>query len=784
MREHESALPSSLRVIEIGGGVASYTAHNLADLGAEVIKVEPAGGDADRSRPTFGSLLKPGLSAQFVFFNANKRSVVLDLATKEGAEGIRALARTADAIVDASGPDTLTKIGCGPNDLLALNPSLVVLSQTPFGLTGARRSYLGANPVAEAASGFLYPLGDRDHPPIPSKNDFLYQLAGLQGSAYILAALRAVRAGAPGQFIEMSLQEVGTHMQGGILGFGLNKTIQRRSRFGYISAMQMHIPVKDGMVLVQPVFPAMWKAFTEWVANPELEKPEYATADLRLKVQPQLEEVILPWAKQFTVEQFVAESQSRRVPSSPVNPPAALLKSEHAKVLGSFITMRHPDLGEFQAAGAPVRLSKTPMTFRSPAPNVGEHQEDVTKAASAPATPAPSAKKAAAPTAPLAGIRVLDFTHVLAGPTATQVLGFLGAEVIKVETKSTQPDPRQPQFASINRAKKSITLDARSPEGHELAIELAKKADVVIDNFSAGVMGRLGLAYEDLVKVKPDIIAVSINGWGRGGPLSSWSAYGPTLQSYTGMYWVWRQEGAPLHQGMKQPPADFICAAQALMGIMGALTHRDRTGEGQFVELVMLEGLAHSLGPFYLEAAMTGKDPDLRSLRYAPGGCYPCKDDDTWCVIACDGDEQWSGLKAALGNPAWASDAKLGTPEGRRDAWQELDARIAEWTRTRTPAQAMEELQSHGVAAAAVENAEDLFNDPHLRARKHIVSTLNLVTGTPLEVEGMTARFGSAATFDSAPPPQIGQHNGEIFGGLLGLSPERIKALEDAKVIY
>jgi benzylsuccinate CoA-transferase BbsF subunit len=339
-------------------------------------------------------------------------------------------------------------------------------------------------------------------------------------------------------------------------------------------------------------------------------------------------------------------------------------------------------------------------------------------------------------------------------------------------------------FAGLNRAKESITLDARTPEGRQLALDLARSCDVVIDNFSAGVMARMKLAYDDLRAVKPDIIVVSINGWGRGGPLSGWSAYGPTLQAYTGMYWTWRHPGAATYQGIKSPPADYLCAAQALLGILAAISHRERTGEGQFVELVMLEGLAHSLGPYYLAASLEAESDVGRGSGNAPAGCYPCDGKDSWCVIACETDAQWEALKRVLGEPGWAFEPRFGTRQQRVACAAELDRLLAEWTSARAGSEVMHTLQAHGVPAGIVQTAEDVFNDPHLRARGHLVSTPNPSGGEPVVVEGMTAHFGLSKCDDHAAAPQLGEHNQAIFGGLLNLSPEQIQHFEQAKAIF
>jgi crotonobetainyl-CoA:carnitine CoA-transferase CaiB-like acyl-CoA transferase len=220
---------------------------------------------------------------------------------------------------------------------------------------------------------------------------------------------------------------------------------------------------------------------------------------------------------------------------------------------------------------------------------------------------------------------------------------------------------------------------------------------------------------------------------------------------------------------------------------MAAVARRDRTGEGQFVELVMLEGLAHALGPYYVQAVLGGDVTRLhgqRTARWAPYGRYRCAGDDAWCDIACETDSQWVGLKRAMGAPKWTADPRFSTKEGRLAAADDLDSLISNWTALYSPAETMRLLQAEGVLAGAVQNAEDLFNDAHLRARGHIVTVSNPAGGDPIQIEGMTAHFSLSACRDDVPAPQIGEHNLDVFGGLLGLPAHRITELEEAHVIY
>jgi benzylsuccinate CoA-transferase BbsF subunit len=253
------------------------------------------------------------------------------------------------------------------------------------------------------------------------------------------------------------------------------------------------------------------------------------------------------------------------------------------------------------------------------------------------------------PTGPLSGIRVLDFTRVIAGPAGTQVLGFLGADVIKVESKGLGTG-REPSagYPEINRAKKSITLDVRSPEGKDLVFRLAEKSDVVINNFSAFVMDRLGLGYEEMTKAKKDIIYIRMPGFGREGPAKDWVAYGQMLQCFTGLVSVWKHPETEMTSALKGPVADYISSSSVTMASMAAIERRDRTGKGQIIDLNMLEALAAMFNPTYMDYLLNKRTPQpvgYRSARYAPHGAYPCRGDDAWCVIAVETEEEWKAFQ-------------------------------------------------------------------------------------------------------------------------------------------
>lgn len=380
----------------------------------------------------------------------------------------------------------------------------------------------------------------------------------------------------------------------------------------------------------------------------------------------------------------------------------------------------------------------------------------------------------------LAGVRVLDFTWVVAGPVATRILAGQGAEVIKIERKAgLAPGERKRGFqCDLHRNKLSAALNLAHPRALELARRLAAKSDIVIDNFSARVMPAWGMDYDSLVKVKPDIICISMSGLGRTGPRSNYVSYGPTLQALAGYTLLMAgQDGAPAGYGYSY--ADMAAGYTGALAALIALWHRRRTGQGQFVDLSQFEALVSVIGPALLDISANGRrlePPFYRSQEApaAPHGVYRCRalgaDDDRWVALAVRTQAEWERFVAALGSPAWASDAKFRTLYLRMRNGGELDANVARWTRERSAEEAMMTLQRAGVAAGVVANGADLCErDPQLRARgfwpglQHPDGAPSQVTGVPFKLSGSPGPFPTLA-------PEAGEHNDYVLGELLGLS--------------
>lgn len=395
--------------------------------------------------------------------------------------------------------------------------------------------------------------------------------------------------------------------------------------------------------------------------------------------------------------------------------------------------------------------------------------------------------------AALAGLRVADFTIHAAGPFSTLLLAELGAEVIKVESSARldivrRPHPvygrtEVPSFDMVNAGKRSVTLNLKTAKGVELAKRLVALSDIVVENFRAGVMERLGLAYPVLCEVRPDLIMLSISTSGQTGPEREIAGYAPMFAALGGLGEL---TGYP-----DGPPVELRHAMDHANGLVGvfavlaALTHRRRTGRGQYIDLAMREVASSLIGEVLLAQAMNGEAPARMGNRDAamvPHGVYPCKGKDRWVAIAVESDAEWHALCRALGDPDWTLDPRLSDAVGRRAREDEIEARLAEWCRERTPDEVMWRLQRAGVAATPSMSAEDLLRDPHLRERQAFPELVDPRRGRR-QVAGPPWRFSATPAAVRKWSPDLGEDNHDVLSGLLGLTRAEIEALAAEGVV-
>lgn len=410
-------------------------------------------------------------------------------------------------------------------------------------------------------------------------------------------------------------------------------------------------------------------------------------------------------------------------------------------------------------------------------------------------------------TYPLEGYRIIDFGTAMAGPMVAQLLADMGAEVIKVESKGRLDGIRlgrpivgdeiagndegkwpdmQPTFHGVNRNKLGITIDIKQQKGLSLIKDLIRISDVVSDNFSPGVMARAGLDYEALKKIKPDIIAISLSGCGQYGPLRDVVVYAASTTALGGLNSLLGYHNEPILGMTSLAFGDTNASIHAALAILAALFHRDRTGEGQYIDLSEMEAATAILGEAIMDYAMNGRVATPQGNRHkfvAPHNNYRCKGEDKWVSIAITNEDEWQHFCEAIGNPPWTKEERFADNFSRWNNQEELDRFVTDWTIHSTPYEVTHILQKVGVAAVPVMNVEDQYSDPHFRECHTHVEVQHPLVG--LEVlYGIPWRLSETPGEIRRPAPSLGEHNNYVFGELLGLSAKEILQLTEEKVIY
>lgn len=401
---------------------------------------------------------------------------------------------------------------------------------------------------------------------------------------------------------------------------------------------------------------------------------------------------------------------------------------------------------------------------------------------------------------PLEGIRVVDLTHVFAGPTCTRILADLGADVIRFEAPSRldvtrnliitendgldHPWHRASYFVIRNANKREMVIDLAKPEGIEIVKKLIAVADVVAESFTPRVMENFGLGYESVKAIKPDVIMISLSGYGQNGPMRDFGAYGMGLEPASGISSITGyREGPPMRSGLSftDPYSGFMGAG----AVLTALAYRRRTGKGQYIDLSEQEAAIPVLGAALMDVQMNNRPHPRRGNRSdwaAPQGCYRCAGDDRWVVISCANDAEFERLAGAMGRSEWLTDERYATVLARHEHHDELDAAISEWTSQRDHYAVMHTLQAAGVKAAAVLNGKEALLDPQFTARRQFDVIDQPLLGKRLVQKHVAARFRRFSTEPRRPAPLLGEHNDEVLKEL-GYSDEQVAALSEAGVI-
>src|SRR5271165_2329974 len=715
------SLLAGFRVVQIGEGLAAAVCGRLfADVGADVARV-----DSDNSTPLAD------------YLNHGKRIVAGD-----PAEALSA----ADLIVCEGRPQDLRARGHDAAGLRRLNPKAVLVFVTPFGQTGPQRTDPATDLTLFFASGMARLLtgqvNDLAEPPMRPVGE---QSAFIGGLAAACAGMNAVLAAEPGAVIDVSIQEaLATMAIGELARAGLGRKIWSRRRLTDGNGATVTIlPARDGYAAISPREDRQWAPWLEVMGSPDwAADPRFARKLDRVANWDALHALMSAWGRRYDKQSIADAAQAAHVPSFPLREPAEQLNSPQ---LAHRAFWRRLDIGgrAIQAPGPPFGLRIT----------AAGHRE----------------RRTSGPM-PLSGIRVLDFSWVIAGPTATRYLAAMGAEVIKIEAPGRGDPGRASELHTVlGQAKRSVVLDLKKAEAVAVARELAAKSDVLIENFATGVMDRLGLGAETLRAANPDLIYVSASGLGRTGPEAHAVAYGTLLQSYAGFAGLNRHPDVAPRIGFAW--LDPMCGLMLAFIVAAGLWHRRRTGGVTRVDFSMIEAMLWTMAEPLLAAQLNAppQPQGNRSDRYVPHGVFRCAGEDDWISIAVTTDSEWRRLCAIV--PALAPMATLGFVE-RAGARTAIGEALAAWSRPQSASAVAAELLRAGIPAAALANSRDLVASDHLRDRGFWQAHgIGVLPGLPWR-----ASFGRT----SGAAPALGADTEMVLREVLELSPDRIAALRQS----
>ncbi|MGD9933827.1 MAG: CaiB/BaiF CoA transferase family protein [Dehalococcoidia bacterium] len=794
-----------IRVIDLATPRAELAGRLLADLGAEVIKVEPPGGTAARAYPPFDRA-HPGESLYWASVALGKKSVVLDLETADGRGQLLDLAATADILIESFEPGFMDAVGLGYTVLEAANPRLVYVSVSPYGQSGPFAHDPSSELTIEAAGGLLGLQGDGDRPPVPVGYPQSAFHAGAQAAADALVAIHERIASGRGQRLDVSAQAamVWTLMNatgyppnhgGDPPGHGEQRADPPVQMFPGLVVPRM-LPCKDGWITytisLAGIGPRTHAAIMEWAEELGL-VPEGLRG--------------LPWgnwiaeiqagnlsvgdmAASLGVAQQLFETQTKlelQVFANRTGILVAPIYSISDLLDDPQLAARHywSDVGGRTHPGPFARLSATPVEHTAAAPALGEHQPLLD---SVPRRTAPAAAPAVTRRGAFDGIKIADFAWVGVGPLISKGLADHGATVVHMESLA-RPDilrlappykdgvagiDRAQFMANFNSSKLGLACNLQTEAGRELAWRVVEWADVVVESFTPGTLKRWGLDYEAIRQRRPDIVMLSTCLRGQTGPEAGYTGFGGQGAALAGIHSItgW-PDRAP--SGPWGAYTDFINPRYGVAALTAALIHRQRTGEGQYIDLAQSEAGIHFIEPLVLDYIVNGREALAAghdSLYACPHGTFRTAGVERYVAIAVETAAQWESLKSLAGLSAFAGGA-YATVEQRIPHKQAIEDELRAWCLPQEPFELAGRLRSAGVPASVVLRPSDLYNDPQLMHRGFFVTLDHPVMG-PTPYDGPATQFSETPAVLSRPGPCLGEHTMEVLSEILGLSDDEI----------
>ena len=800
---------SGIRVLDLSDRSAALAGRVLADLGAEVIMVEPPGGNSIRHlQPRLEGVAEAEASFAHQYFSANKRSVVVDLATQQ--ELFLSLVASADVVIDTERPGHLDNLGLSHEVLRSANPLLIQCSVTPFGMFGEWRDRKASDLVAGAAGGLIWLSGEPRGKPVQGGADVTYAMAGLIAASAISIALHQRKSGSEGSGSEGSGAHIDISLQEAAATAAMQTaTPSNWTWFNQIPrrpGLSAALRCADGGYVGHMIRPDRFEKFLAWADREEIDHGmsaddwELSRLDAPRKGNP-VAATTLALAAKLTRDEFFAGALEADLICLPVLSFDDHEQTDQYVINEQFLAVEHPgierDLGFVRS---PVDGMAEPVVLNA-APLLGADQILVDVNPEPPVLRKIASATSPDPARALAGIRVVDFGWVLAAPIGTRLLASFGAEVIRVES-TKRPDSMRSQigpdglpdpdmgglFNVVNTGKKSLAVDLSTEQGMKLVKELIATADVVVNNFRPGAMERMGFGHDVLTALKPDIVSLNLPGAHRHGPWAVRPSMGNILMAASGFNMLTGFDGErPRGIGIAYP--DFTGPHLLVSTILAALRQRDPSGGGQEIHLTQLTGMVSLLGAEWMQYKATGVQPPRRSNRdpnLCPHGVFAAAgseySDDEWVALAVQGDDEWARFCEAIGDAGLANDARFVTHDRRKQNEDALDEIIEAWTGNKDKWDIADQLQAAGIAAAPVEHlAETYERDPQLRHHYQLLQQ-PVRPDVAIPINRETAQWvGHELRLTRA--PAVGEHNQHIVCDILGHTEDEYVQLIIADVL-
>ena len=793
-----------IRVLDLTTRSAEITGKTLADLGAEVIKVEPPGGCDARTTPPFAT---DGRSLFWEALGLGKHSVVCDIDTRQGQDEVRALAAGADVLLESFAPGHMAERSLGPDDMAAVNPALVYVSVTPFGIGTPDEAAPMTDLTLSAAGGLLAMQGDHDRVPTPVGYPETSFLGAMQAAADAIMALCERDRSGLGQHLDTSIQAAVMWSLMSITSYGaLGQDFPGRgddraevTHPEVVPGVRMPFiePCADGFVGMTLVLGEQgnrgMKSLMAWVIAEGALDDDLAEVDWERYLEMLGDESLSPDDANRALGQMLEFIKTKT--QAEIQEHAVAGKMLVAPCYTSAHLAADPQLAarEFWVevegtvhAGPFARLSATPVSFRHRAPEVGQHQELLNGLDPVP-RPAADAKVWAEPRGQLfEGLKVADLSWIAAGPLITKDLANLGATVIRVETEArldtlrwipphlphASPMSAGHPMANMNQSKLGLALNFTVPEAAAVIDRMIEWADVLVENYTPGTADRLGFGYERVRALNPSAVMLSSCMRGQTGPEArhtGFGLHGACLGGFTAITgWPDRSPHPPWGAY-----TDFISPRYALSALGAALHHRNRTGQGQYIDLSQIEASIHFLAPLVLEYRGSGRvraQSGLDCDRAAPHGVFRTAGVERFCAVAVETDEQWDALCSVVPDLQQIDDRW--SPIGIANADDLLEA----WFSDRDNFEAASELRTAGVPAYAALRASDFYADPNLVAREFFIELDHGAIGT-MTFDGPVTLFSATPARPWRAGPLVGEHTQQVMSEILGFSQDEITAL-------